>query len=275
MLVRVVWLLVPVLSVSLGCSSDNRNDETAPQSSDASQGASTDPTSKPLPEDAGVGVTIEVQGGGQEIRDRNETILARLQEEELARKAEALSTEVVASTGANNISQTADEAGELLPEADEKPEKAPRSSMEELRDRAAEFEPRMGEIAKTADLLDDNYRRYIDACYQKYTTAESSGSFSGRARGYSQGAAAGRDWFVVYGAETDMAYSGSHNESTATSNETTAYCRELWSDIVDGSREVNQTMKALQQDARRKGVLPGHLRDLRVKYRLDWEGWTR
>lgn len=147
--------------------------------------------------------------------------------------------------------------------------------MEEFKARVAEFEPRMGEIAKTADLLDDNYRRYIDACYQKYTTAESSGSFSGRARGYSQGAAAGRDWFVVYGAETDMAYRGSYSESTAMSNETTAYCRELWSDIVDGSREVNQSMRALQQDARRKGVLPGHLRDLRRKFRLDWEGWTR
>jgi hypothetical protein len=133
----------------------------------------------------------------------------------------------------------------------------------------------MAEIARVADLLDDNYRRYIDACYQKYTTAKSSGAASGRARGYSQGVVAGRDWFVVYGAESEMAYQGSYTESTAVNNETTAYCRELWSDIVDGAQDINQSMKAIQEDARRKGVLPGHLRDLRRKFRLDWEGWTR
>jgi hypothetical protein len=51
--------------------------------------------------------------------------------------------------------------------------------------------------------------------------------------------------------------------------------KSLTCSVVAGSREVNHAMQALQQDARRKGVLPGHLRDLRRKYRLDWEGWNR
>jgi len=274
MLVRLVWMPLTVVSVSLGCS-DRKTDETGPRSSVSSRDGSANPTSESLGEDAGAGVTIEVPDRqDEEIKDRNEAMLARLREEEVARKAEAMSTEVVATKGEDTVPAAA-EAAELLPSTDKIPEKASRSSMEEFRDRIAEFEPRIGEISKTADVLDDNYRRYFDACYQKSTTAGSSGSFSGHASGYSYGAAAGRDWFAVYGAQSDMAYGGTYSGSTSINNETTPYCRELWSDIVDGAREINQAMKALQQDAKRKGVLPGHMRDLRRKYRLDWKGWTK
>ncbi len=270
MLVRWFSLTLTVIAVSLGCS-DSNTPETEPGSAGPSRGASTGPTAESLGEDAGAGVTIDVhERQDEEIEDKNAAILARLREEEIARNAEAISTEVVATSGQDTAPPAA-VAVEALSPTDKIPEKASRSSMEEFRDRVAEFEPRIGEISKTADVLDDNYRRYLDACYQKSTT----GSYSGRASGYSYGAAAGRDWFAVYGAQTDLAYGGTYSGSTSINNETTPYCRELWSDILDGSREINQAMKELQQDARRKGVLPGHMRDLRRKYRLDWEGWTR
>lgn len=272
MLVRWSVLSLTVVAVSLGCS-DGNAPEREPRSPVASPEASTSPVAESLGEDAGAAATIDVEERrDEEIKDKNEAILARLREEEIARQAEAMSTEVVVKTEAETAPAV---SSEVLPATDTVPEKAPRSSMEELRDRVAEFEPRIGEISKTADGLDDNYRRYLDACYQKSTTAESSGSYSGHASGRTYGAAAGRDWFAVYGSQTDLAYGGTYSGSTSINNETTPYCRELWSDILDGSRAINKAMKELQQDARRKGVLPGHMRDLRKKYRLDWEGWTK
>ena len=147
--------------------------------------------------------------------------------------------------------------------------------MEILRERAAELEPRMAEIARVADRLDDNFRRYVDACYEKYTTADTSGTYGGGGRAYTQGAAAGRDWFAVYESESEFTYGGTYSQSTSIRNESTPYCRELWSDVIDGAREVNDGIVNLQEQARRNGVLPGHLRDLRRKYRLDWSGWAR
>jgi len=273
MLARLSVLLLTVVAISLGCS-EGTSPETRPPAEAGNTEASTSPLAKSVNEGAGAPVNLDVEKRqNQEIKDRNAAVLAKLrEEEEIARKAGAMSAEVNLKT---DVETAPIVPSESLPPSDTVPEKVSRSSMDELRDRVTEFEPRIGEISKKADTLDDNYRRYVDACYQKSTTAESSGSYSGHASGYSYGAAAGRDWFAVYGARTDMAYGGTYNGSTSISNETTPYCRELWSDIVNGSREVNTAMKELQQDARRKGVLPGHMRDLRKKYRLDWEGWTR
>jgi hypothetical protein len=261
-----------VVILALGCGSNKGHDETEPGTKAATQPA-TDVPSDATGRTGASDIVAAQDDQAQEIAQRNEAMLARLREQERSRTSEQPSLDTADAQEPESSQSTA--LANVSPDEDVPEEAAPRSSMEEFKARVAEFEPRMGEISKTADLLDDNYRRYIDACYQKYTTAESSGSFSGRARERSQGAAAGRDWFVVYGAETDMTFGGSYSENTVVSNETTAYCRELWSDIVNGSREVNQSMKALQQEARRKGVLPGHLRDLRRRFRLDWEGWTR
>jgi len=57
------------------------------------------------------------------------------------------------------------------------------------------------------------------------------------------------------------------------SNETTPFCRELWSDIEQDAEEVELRMNVLSDEARRRGVLPGHLRDLARKYGLDRNGW--
>ncbi len=271
-MLRFCVLLLTVVAICLGCS-DGHAPETESQSQAGGPKASTTPMPESVGEEAGAPVTLDVKKPeGQEIKDKNDAILARLREEEMTRKTEAMSTEVALTPEVETPPLV---PSQPLPVVETVPEKKSRSSMEELKDRVTEFEPRIGEISKKADLLDDNYRRYVDACYQKSTTAESSGSYSGHASGRTRGAAAGRDWFAVYDSRSDMSYGGTYSGSTSVNNETTPYCRELWSDIVDGSREINGAMKELQQDARRKGVLPGHLRDLRAKYRLDWEGWTR
>jgi hypothetical protein len=276
MRIRTIHWWLAALPILVTCGFNQTTEDDAPRSDVAGQPSETATASEFADAAGNADVVISPStDDGKGIEKRNEALLARLRDEELARQALKTEREKAEPTMIAEPSPATVIPEPTLPVADIPAETAPRSSMEEFQARVAEFEPRMNEIARTADLLDDNYRRYIDACYQKYTSAESSGSFSGRARGYSQGAATGRDWFAVYTEESRMAFEGTYSESTSISNESTAYCRELWSDILDGSREVNQSMKALQQDARRKGVLPGHLRDLRRRFRLDWEGWTR
>ena len=168
------------------------------------------------------------------IRSRNEEILERLREEELARKKQAAPPQ---ETTRDSLLST---QTSILDEPT-------RSSMEEMQARAAELEPRMAEIGRIADRVDENYRRYMDACYEKYTTGTTSPH-------------AATLYYEPY-------------QPIAISNETTPYCRELWSDIEGDAEEVELAMKALTEAARQRGVLPGHVRDLARKYRLDREGW--
>ena len=168
------------------------------------------------------------------IRSRNEEILDRLKEQQLARKKRAAPQHETAKDAPPSPETSMDE-------------KPTRSSMEEMQARAAEFEPRMAEIGRIADRVDENYRRYMDACYEKYTTGTTSPH-------------AATLYYEPY-------------QPIAISNETTPYCRELWSDIEGDAEEVELAMKALTEAARQRGVLPGHVRDLARKYRLDREGW--
>lgn len=168
------------------------------------------------------------------IRSRNEEILDRLKAEELATKRRAAPQQ--------ETTEDAPPSPEISMH-----EKPTRSSMEEMRARAAELEPPMAEIGRIADRIDENYRRYMGACHEKYTTAVTSPH-------------AATPYYQPY-------------QRLAFSNETTPYCRELWSDIENDADEVELTMKALTEEARRRGVLPGHVRDLARKYRLDREGW--
>ena len=150
---------------------------------------------------------------------------------------------------------------------------AKKSSMDEMKDKAVALEPKMAEISGQADVLDNEFRRYIDGCYRKYMTANTVGTGVGYGTASSAGAALGRDWFAVWESQSTLQWSESWTQQTVVSNEDTAQCRMLWSDIVARSASVQRDMQAVQEKARRQGVLPGHLRDLRQKYRLDWRGW--
>ena len=80
------------------------------------------------------------------IRSRNEEILDRLKAEELATKRRAAPQQETA--------KDAPPSPETSPETS-MDEKATRSSMEEMRARAAELEPRMAEIGRIADRIDN------------------------------------------------------------------------------------------------------------------------
>lgn len=172
----------------------------------------------------------------REIDARNREILERLEREELERKRRA----------ARTLEQTIETAA--APEA-VRVEEPNTSGMQELQARADELEPRVAAIASVASRVDDNYRRYRDACHEKYTSAVTSP----------------HDATLYY----------EPYQPLVVDNETTPYCRELWSDIERDAADVELAMKSLIDDARRIGVLPGHLRVLAHKYQLDRDGWRQ
>ena len=58
--------------------------------------------------------------------------------------------------------------------------------------------------------------------------------------------------------------------------ETTTYDCAGWVDTIKGNAaQIRDTMDKATEAARRGGVYPGTIRDLRRRYRLDWDGWDR
>lgn len=163
-----------------------------------------------------------------EIQAKNQAILDRLESEQLAReKKDAPKTEVP-------------------PPPAPEPEAAP-SGMEEMEARASALEPRVAAIGDKAARIDESYRRYMEACYEKYTTAMTSPHTAAL-------------YYEPY-------------QPISISNETTPRCRELWSDIETEGHNIQLELQSLADEARHRGVLPGHLRALIRKYHLDREGW--
>lgn len=133
------------------------------------------------------------------------------------------------------------------------------SEIERRREEAAKaFEAAVVECAKRADQVDTLWNRWIDACYGKhsYGTYEATSSYD----------TWGRPWFGVRGV-----WSGDF----ATSNEGTPTCRGWVSDMTRLAAEIRTIMVNAERQAHRSSVYPGARRDIRRKYRMDWEGWGR
>jgi S1-C subfamily serine protease len=71
-----------------------------------------------------------------------------------------------------------------------------------------------------------------------------------------------REWFGLW-----------DGRSALTSQD--ASCVAASRDLEDLAAEIRTVMSTAQEDARRSSVLPGQLRDVRRKYRMDWPGWER
>lgn len=140
--------------------------------------------------------------------------------------------------------------------------------MDEMYRRAAELAPQAEAIARVADKLDDNFRRYIDGCYMKVSVATNRGSSTGYGSGSFIGGAAGRDWFVVWSGAQDIAWRSEWEGQVATDNATTAPCRILWSDIATDAARVRAALHQLEDEGRRRMIYPGAMRALRAAYRL-------
>jgi S1-C subfamily serine protease len=107
------------------------------------------------------------------------------------------------------------------------------------------FEQAMQAAAQRADQIDQQWKRFQANCV--------AGGFSGDGQ---------REWFAAR--DQAPAYKTPHSGCTAFARDLQVYVRELSDFMVQAGEQ-----------ARRAGVYPGTLRDIRRKYRIDWSGWER
>jgi hypothetical protein len=112
-------------------------------------------------------------------------------------------------------------------------------------DGAAQFERVMQAAARRADSLDDYWARFRNACR---VTVEPNGG--------------DREWFGVW-------------DRPPSFNRSDAQCSSWLSDIGQMAGVVRTTMASADEAARTASVYPGVRRELRRKYKLDWDGWER
>ncbi len=107
------------------------------------------------------------------------------------------------------------------------------------------YEQALAELARAADSLDGEWKRYRQQCY------------SGRVVGVFD-----REWFAL---ATDRAMPDQVNPQ----------CAAYHGDFVRGAGEFRDRLLAVGEEARRAGVYPGTLRDARRRYRVENGVWTR
>lgn len=142
-------------------------------------------------------------------------------------------------------------------------------------ERVAPLEKRLATVGQAAQGLLASFRRYIDGCYNKLTTQNTIGTGTGSGAGVSAGVVVGPDSFGAFASGSRFAWTESWVQSSSINNEETAVCRILWSDMIATYSGIKVEMVSIQEDARRAGVYPGTIRDLRAKYGLEWSGWER
>jgi hypothetical protein len=96
--------------------------------------------------------------------------------------------------------------------------------------------------------VDSAFARYKEVCVGPQATISTSGS--------------ARQWLDVWdGAQTPA--------------DTREVCAPLLAQAVRIGHEVQESMSAAEDAARRAGVLPGVMRQIRTMYGMDWGGWDR
>ena len=112
-------------------------------------------------------------------------------------------------------------------------------------DGAAQFERVMQAADRRADSLDDYWTRFRNAC--RAAAAPSGGD---------------REWFGVW-------------DRPPSFNTADAQCTRWLSDITQMAGAIRTAMISADEAARTASVYPGVRRELRRKYKLDWDGWER
>ena len=101
--------------------------------------------------------------------------------------------------------------------------------------------------ARNSDQIDTNWQRNSKLCVA--SAAPTGGD---------------RPWFAVYVPD---------GIKVARSN---AYDCFAWiEDLKNAANQIKTTLDAAAESARRDGVYPGTIRQIRQKYRMDWVGWDR
>jgi S1-C subfamily serine protease len=113
------------------------------------------------------------------------------------------------------------------------------------REGEAAFEQNLRQLLQRADQIDGQWRRLRENCPVD-----------------TQAGDAQREWFVVRDRAPSMAGGN-------------AACASLLGDIAGYALQFRGAIGQAVESARRAGVYPGTLRDIRRRYRLDWSGWDR
>jgi S1-C subfamily serine protease len=107
------------------------------------------------------------------------------------------------------------------------------------------YEEAMRELARRADVLEGSWRQFRSTCYE----GRIAGSFD-------------REWFAVF-------------DQRALQGQVPQGCSVWFADFERAAAEVRDRVIAAEESARRAGVFPGVLRDVRRRHRLDYPGWDR
>lgn len=200
--------------------------------------------------------------------------VAERERERRARNAEA-GVEAVSYTshGGSITPETAKPSEEQPQKADEGETEA--SPIEAERERGEILEPQMAEIAGMADRVDDLYRRYMDQCYGRYAVGATPPGIGFPTQPPAAHVQMGRDWFLVLDTPSALTTPIPKGRGGSFILVETPQCQSLREELVAAASEVKRAMRELLDLARRERVLPGVVRELREKYRLEWNGWER
>jgi S1-C subfamily serine protease len=119
------------------------------------------------------------------------------------------------------------------------------SSIDSVRaDGTRRYDQIVGTVARHAAQIDDYWNRIKASCAVR------------AAHGYD------REWFGLWDGRTTLAGPDMS-------------CSEAVRDLEKIAAQVREAMSTAQEEARRSSVLPGQLRDIRRRYRMDWTGFDR
>ena len=109
----------------------------------------------------------------------------------------------------------------------------------------ASYDREMEAVARRADSLDDYWTRFRSTC-------RPPGPFT----------SGDREWFTVWDRRPAI-------------DARDGQCTQWIDDIVRLANAVRVSMSSADETARAAAVYPGVRRDMRKKYKLDWDGWDR
>jgi hypothetical protein len=107
------------------------------------------------------------------------------------------------------------------------------------------YEQQLQSLARRADQIDDYWSRFKNSCNASATSTGGD-----------------REWFGIWNRRPEFKAIASG-------------CSEWLTDLLQMSTEVKLSMASTEEAARHAGIYPGESRDLRKRYRLEWDGWER
>jgi S1-C subfamily serine protease len=121
-----------------------------------------------------------------------------------------------------------------------------RSQSDTDRDQGSAFYDRaMQTLARRADSIDDYWNRFRAAC-------RPAGPFT----------SGDREWFTIW-------------DRLPAVDPRDGQCTQWLTELTQLANSVRASMSSADETARTAAVYPGVRRDLRKKYKLDWDGWER